>query len=320
MTMSARWLAVALACSVAAAVPAPALAQPAEHGDRADELYKQGVAAFGEGREAEALRLFQEAWALKKGVDIAANLGAVALKLGKPREAAVALSYAIDHFPAAASRDARQTLMERLAEAKRSIGVLTITASVAGATISVDGAAVGKAPLTGPLFLDPGPHEVTAKMEGYDDARVSVRLTAGDSTAVELPLVAAGTGNRAPAAEPLPVWPAFVLGGLGAVGLGMGVGFLVMSEGAKAEIEDSACRDATCGAAFQDQVDTYDLGRNVAVPSFIVGGVGAVGAVIYGVLVAAGGGSSSEPGPAPRVAFAPILGAGLVGLTVGGAW
>lgn len=283
---------------IAASVTWPAqtaLAQPVTESDRADELYKQGVAAFEAQKLEEAEKLFVEAWKLKKGVDIAANLGIVSLQLGKNVQAAEALTYAVDHFPVGASADARERLAEKLALVKQKVAAVTLKVNVAEAQLSVDERALGKAPLPEAVFVDPGPHQFKASRDGYVPAEVAFRLLGGDATTIDLTLQPIESrGPEQPAGEKLPIWPMIAFGGLTAVGLGMGAGFFVMSESAKGDIEDSGCRNASCGASLQGSVDDYNLGRSLAVSGFVAGGVGAIGLVTYAVLYATSG-TEAEP-------------------------
>ncbi len=272
-----------------------ALAQPVTESDRADELYKQGVAAFEAQKLEEAEKLFVEAWKLKKGVDIAANLGIVSLQLGKNVQAAEALTYAVDHFPVGASAEARQRLAEKLAAVKQKVAAVTLKVNVAEAQLSVDDRDLGKAPLPGAVFVDPGPHQFKASRDGYVPAEVSFRLLGGDATTIELTLeVKPMNVPEQPPGEKLPVWPMIAFGALTAAGLGMGIGSFVMSESAKGDIEDSGCRNESCGASLQDSVDDYNLGRTLAASGFVVGGVGAVGLVTYAIFYATSGGEA-EP-------------------------
>lgn len=284
---------------VAASVTWPAqtaLAQPVTESDRADELYKQGVAAFEAQKLEEAEKLFVEAWKLKKGVDIAANLGIVSLQLGKNVQAAEALTYAVDHFPVGASADARARLAEKLALVKQKVAAVTLKVDVAEAQLSVDERDLGKAPLPEAVFVDPGPHQFKAVLDGYEPAEVSFRLLGGDATTIELSLKVKPMNVPEPVgvAEKLPVWPMIAFGALTAAGLGLGIGTFVMSESAKGDIEDSGCRNASCGASLQGSVDDYNLGRSLAVSGFVAGGVGAIGLVTYAVLYATSG-TEAEP-------------------------
>src|SRR5690242_465502 len=83
----------------AADPPAPPAADDAAS-KRADELTHQGNEFAVKLRWKEAEPLFRQAWALKHSYDIGGNLGLAELALGKHRDAAEHLSYALKTFPA----------------------------------------------------------------------------------------------------------------------------------------------------------------------------------------------------------------------------
>lgn len=273
---------VALACAGSAFTPTSARAQAAAV-EPADELYRQGIAAFREGKHADAYKLLTQAWSLKQSVDIAANLGVVELKLVKPRAAAEHLRYAIELFPVSGDQDAKAALEDRFGQAKQQVGEARIVCKLPNAEVQVDGQSLGRTPITDGKFVEPGQRRFTAVLEGYEPAEVTMNVEPGSDVTVELDLVpkpaAGAAAPRVPGEKPL--WPTLVLAGGAAAGLGLGVGFIVVSQSAKGEIEDSSCRSSTCGAGFQDQVDSYNLGLSVAIPSFIVGGVALAGMITY---------------------------------------
>jgi hypothetical protein len=67
------------------------------------------------------------------------------------------------------------------------IARLTITVQQPGATISLDGRAVGTSPLAGPLSVDMGPHDIKVALPGHKTVTRSVNLTGG-TMAIELAL------------------------------------------------------------------------------------------------------------------------------------
>jgi hypothetical protein len=308
-------VAASFALTHVVAVTGIASAQPTTSGDRADDLYRQGIAAFEAGNLDEAHRLLAEAWSLKKGVDIAANLGIVALKQGKMIEAAEVLSYAVDHFPLAGSPEARNALSEKLAEAKKSVVGVKVTSNVAGATVTLDDGSFGEAPIANEKFVEPGRRRFKATHAGYAPYEVTVDLVAGQPITVDLRLEPEkGTDPKPPQGEPLPAWPMFVLGGVTAAGLGVGIGFLVMNQSAKSELEDSGCTNASCGAALQGSVDDYNMGGSGAIGGFVAAGVGAIGLVTYGILYGMSEGAAEPDKPDEQaVRFVPWVGPGIAG-------
>jgi hypothetical protein len=71
---------------------------------------------------------------------------------------------------------------------KATSGALAIASDPLGATIQVDGQAVGTASPRVELALPAGPHEVLAHYDGYDDAKVSLLVSPGGERDVTVPL------------------------------------------------------------------------------------------------------------------------------------
>src|SRR6185369_11615173 len=90
-------------------------------------------------RWKEAEPLFQQAWALKHSYDIGGNLGIAELKLGKYRDAAEHLSYALKTFPANGKGPHRDLIQESLGKAKAQVAMVTIEVNQKGALVLVDG-------------------------------------------------------------------------------------------------------------------------------------------------------------------------------------
>src|SRR5687768_4046638 len=113
----------------------PARAVPGEDdaNTRADEYFRQGKALVREGDLEGARRAYLAGFQLKKGYDIAGNLGNVELELGRPRDAAEHLTWCVRNFPATGTPKQLEMAKERLAEARKQIGALSIVVNVDGA-------------------------------------------------------------------------------------------------------------------------------------------------------------------------------------------
>ncbi|AUX20265.1 hypothetical protein SOCEGT47_007310 [Sorangium cellulosum] len=218
--------------------------------------------------EAEAA--LESAWELSPTFDVAYNLGNTKYQMKKHREAAQHLSYALRNWPLIKAAARLKPIAEqRLAESRSQVGAVTVTVSAAGAEVLVDGKAMGKAPLEGEIFVEPGEHQVEARLEAYVPANQTVRVAKGGTAEVTLAMapvqreaqeVASGAnaeagastpGARAgaPVAEPSPAapvepvppppgrsWvPVIALGVASAVGLGVGIGTTVASNNANSE-------------------------------------------------------------------------------------
>ncbi|WP_441292071.1 PEGA domain-containing protein [Sorangium sp. KYC3313] len=277
-------------------------------------LFEQGNTLYDAQRWSEARDAFLAAWKLKRSYDVAANLGDVELLLGEARSAAEHLAYALREFPAGGKPALRATLTKRFDEARRLVGALRIQVSKPGAEVFVDGRAIGYAPIDDEVFVEPGAHELFAKQDGYVGATAKVEAKAGGAADVTLTLGRTAAPATPPAtALPAPSggspaahthlapeakrsWvPVVVLGAASAVGLGVGVGFTVASNGAndEARAQSRSIRGAggQCvgpSTAFAEpcaQLDRRGLEASTlgyaAFGSYIASGVFALAAATY---------------------------------------
>jgi hypothetical protein len=162
----------ALASTVAradepAVVDADLLAQQRQIFDRANKLYDAH-------KLPEALAAYMDAWNLRHTFDVAGNLGNLEADLERWRPAAEHLAFAVREFPAGGKPSARDKLLERLAEAEKHTGHLRVQVNRTGAQVFVDGAPAGLAPIAGFVYVDPGPHVVEARLDGYAPLRENV--------------------------------------------------------------------------------------------------------------------------------------------------
>ncbi|WP_437715558.1 PEGA domain-containing protein [Sorangium sp. So ce448] len=300
----------------------------------------------------EAEKELESAWELNPTFDVAYNLGNTKYQLKKHREAAQHLSFALRNWPLVKTvAKLKPTAEQRFAESRAQVGAVAVTVGVAGAEVLVDGKAVGRAPLEGEVFVEPGEHQVEARQVGYAPASQTVTVAKGATAAVTLALAAAksdgategggSAGARGPVAgppvvpvEPLPPppkrnWvPVIALGAASAVGLGVGIGMMVASNAASddVDVQGSAIIDAggQCKqppSAFVDRCsELNDAGSreetlgNGARVVFAASGVLAVAAVTYALW----------PRPKARVAapvrVMPQVGAQSAGVTLLGVW
>jgi hypothetical protein len=222
------------------------------------------------------------------------------------------------------------------------IGDVTITVKaagggpVAGAQVTMDGAAVSAAALGVKRPADPGSHVVHASAPGFKAADVTVTVTAGG--AVDAPLTlevdpnaaVAGAAGAAPAgaapaagATPAPagpgqasasngggghgVWP-WVAFGVGGAGLIVGGITGAIAVGDHSSLS-SACTGGTCPPGQSSNLSSYHTMGLVSTVGFIVAGVGAAAGV---TLLLLPGKSDSAP-PAAGLHVEPAIGLGSVG-------
>ncbi|WP_437958870.1 PEGA domain-containing protein [Sorangium sp. So ce119] len=233
----------------------------------------------------------ESAWELNPTFDVAYNLGNTEYKLKKYREAAQYLSFALRHWPLLKGvAKLKPTAEQRFAESRAQVGGVAVTVGVAGAEVLVDGKSVGRAPLGGEVFVEPGEHEVEARQAGYAPASQTVQVAKGGTAEVKLALAlaksegptaagatpvgggsATGAGAGGPVVgqpparpvEPQPVpekrsWvPVIALGAASAVGLGVGIGMTVASNNASADGHAQADAILKAGGGCPDAPAAY---------------------------------------------------------------
>ena len=311
----------------AAAQPRPE-PPPAAEGDAAakvGDLLRRGRELYASGKKQQAYEMFKAAWDIRRSFDVAGNLGIVALELGKMREAAEYLSFWKANAPVAETRQRVAMIEARLAEARKevaavrvevrrgggSVGAESAAGSADGATVLVDGKVVGRAPLPGEAFLDPGKHAVKVRLPGYADAQKVIEGRKGFTETVTLVLEpiaegdialsggGAGKGSGSAASQGFSV-PVVVAGiGVAVTGLVVGGVFAGLSNGKRSESveifqgfasDPGACSRPSNAAACEELYGAYSdtaAFKNVAITGFVVGGAAAIATGVY-VLLAGG--------------------------------
>jgi len=189
---------------------------------RAKELAAEGTDLFANGDAKGAEAKLEQAWALKKTADIAGNLGSVELELKEYDRAANHLAYCDRHLPVSTPAEERDRLRTQLGDAKKHVGALVLDVQPDGVEIDVDGENAGRAPLEGPVFVNPGARKVVAKRDGLIAKELTLTVQAQQELTQKLVLdpVALAPGKRRS-----PV-PGAVLLGLGGVGIAVGATLL----------------------------------------------------------------------------------------------
>jgi hypothetical protein len=302
---------VALALTPTATVAAPkANESAARETDAVRDLMRTGVTEYKKGNLQAARDAFLQAWAIKPHYAIAASLAEVEMALGQYRSTAEHLEYYLSNLPAELS-DKRSAAETQLAEARKHLTTLRVTADAPDATIYVDGVAVepGRE-----LLLEPGPHVLVAERGSVRTKPREVVFAAGQTLDERLETQPAEPVPVAPPPKPEPATsgavpqdsgtraPASVLivgGALTLVAVGVGVGYSLDSSSARSEADRLAeetartgnptdvARNAQCAPAsgsppaacaeLQDNLDHANRSQDIALGSFIAGGVFAAG-------------------------------------------
>lgn len=311
-------VAPAVAQPPAPQAPAPS-ASASDATKKADELFREANRLVMEKQWAEAEVKFQAAWALNPTYDVALNLGQTQGRLGKSRDAAEHLAFAVRNWPLVGKREPREMAEKRLSELRQVLTALTIHVNAPGAGIFVDGRMVGRSPLESEVFVDPGTRTIEAKLVGHEDATQIVTASKGGAQTVTLSLVVtAPPASRVVIATPPPSASAApssgsgmpprsksapLLGagiGLAAVGVGLGVAGLVASNNksdtttaltTQLTMRDGtgACKKPANASPCADLRNAFiDVGsfRNLSVFGFALGGAAAIATITYALLPA----------------------------------
>jgi hypothetical protein len=316
-------LGVAAALSIGAAGVARAQPQSAaDAAQRARELFRKAAKEYKAGQVNEAYRDYLAAWQTQQSPDAAGNLATIELELGYLRDAAEHASYAIAHFPPSGSKDQRAALVTVLTEAKKQIGALTIQVSVPGAAVSIDGRPIGRAPLDGEVYIEPGDHTIRAEAPDYDPAEQKIHVDKGSASPVALVLPPRSkTSTPTPAASnwPRPVAVAgFITAGVG-LGVGTALAILAKIKASDAGTASQSIEGATHGdpgaclpghagsqtlcASLLSAQQSRDTFANAALWTFVGAAAVAAGTVIYTFVVPRVG----APPPASGTAIVPVV-------------
>ena len=309
--------------------------------DRANLLFKKGKVAFNAGKYNDALRIYSEAWSLKKSPDIAANLAQTETELGKHRDAAEHFAFALAHLLPSSTDEQKAALAEGLELEKKEIGSLHVTLEPADSALTIDDAPVALPP-GGEVFVDPGEHRASVTHEGYESSQQTVRVSKGAAQVLWLKLAQTGApiaptpveSEHAPLPSDVPppppsesssrsVVPAVVGGGLVVAGAAVGVVFLLSANSSQKDADGLALKltgPNPCGAGTPNASDCdslhqknsdIDHARTIEVIGFSVAGAAAIGTALY--LLWPHTSSTAASHWSPTFAVAP--GAGSFGLT-----
>lgn len=307
--------------------PAPADVPSAAASDAAGEFFDKGNTFYRQSHWAEAEVQFQKAWNLKQSFDVAANLGDCELQIGQNREAAEHLAFAIRAFPVSGKTALLGRLRQRFAEAQALVTTLHLQVDVKGAEVTVDGRAVGFAPLADAVFVDPGAHLVEARLDGYAVALARVTAVKGTTQEVTLSLPRKGVEPIVPRASGPK--KALLIGGGVAAGLATvaGVVLTILASSQASDADAKIAEFKTAGlknpcltrAADCDAIDssrgTHDSLANAALASFIGAGVFAVGTLTYGLMA-----QPTDAKATQGLRVLPMVGAAQGGVLVVGSW
>ncbi|HWO10471.1 MAG TPA: PEGA domain-containing protein, partial [Polyangiaceae bacterium] len=154
---------------------------------KARDLWYRGVEAFRAGNYEEARVAFAECYQIMPKSDVLRNLSISEIQSGHYVSAARHLTQLLA-APGELPSNVREEANNRLAQAEAQIGQLQIAVDVAGAEVSIDGNVIGRSPLPGKWYIEPGQHEILVSKAGYPVESRQVFALAGVVIPVDVSL------------------------------------------------------------------------------------------------------------------------------------
>jgi hypothetical protein len=158
----------------------------------ADALIEQGVEARADGRDADALALFERAYEIDRTPRALAQIGLAEQALGRWASAERHLSEALRDRADPWMDEHRRVLDEALAEIRSHLGELVVDSNLSVAELWVDGRAVALLPMIVPVRLPAGEAAIEVRATGYTTVRRRVVVRAGERSRESVHLVPGG--------------------------------------------------------------------------------------------------------------------------------
>jgi len=298
----------------------------------ARQHFMAGQDYYSQGRYEKAISEFEEAYRLDPRPLLLYNIAQAWEKLG---DLVKSVEFLQKYLEADPNNSERTTLLNKLASLQERLDKtgVEIKCDEANATVYVDGKEVAKTPVSGITKLGAGSHKIQVSKKGFEDFKMSVAVTAGQSVPVDVTLEPGQAGPPpavAPVAKPkgeegkgeegetevetdtgkkveaLDVVP-WVIAGVGVVGVAVGWG--VLGSLAKGAQPKDSLKDTDYAKWKSEQNDAHDKAK-IADIIGIVGAVVAAGGATWGIIhiVKKKGGESAEPAAGAEVSFVPVIG------------
>jgi hypothetical protein len=305
----------------------------AEQRQQAREHFRLGNEAFARHDREAALAEYQKAYVLGKSFDIACNLGRVEYELELWPHAAEHLDECLENFSASLRtelRIAEEKLSALYDDVRTKVALLRIDVLPdRGAQVSV-----GERSVLGPwpakVYVTPGEHVVSARLDGHAPASRTLLLAAGAEQVVQLALIreeqpkpavatpsassgaasgSTSTSTSTPSSGQVGSdsrshnWvPAYILGGVTVASLATSFVFRGMASNDEEDAdrlrkEAGDCRGSASAScqSLGEAVDAHNTNATVSNVTLAVAGVGAAATIGYVLYELFQPGSSERP-------------------------
>jgi hypothetical protein len=187
-----RIAALAATIAITAVLTITALPVPAAAQSKPDSARVEATRRAADGRRllakksyAEALAAFEQSYGLAPQAIVLAGIAECLDGLGKVVEAFESYERALTMSEAPLLPHERRRVEEALGDLRRRTSTLEVTLeNGVGATVEIDGAVRGKAPLATPIRVAPGAHKVVVTAPGRPPFEQTTTVAAGESATV----------------------------------------------------------------------------------------------------------------------------------------
>lgn len=252
--------------------------------------FRRGVDLYQEGAYRASLIELKRAYEIAPDYRVMFNIGQTHYALGEYVESINAFEIYVREGGSEIPQARRDEVDTALTELNKRVAFVRVTVDRDGATVLVDGVAVGKSPLKGPVPLSLGRHTIAAQTEDGYTADDMIDVAGGDQRTLALEMVApaAGTVIAGPA-QPNTLWGKMSIRdrwgySMLATGVALGIGGAVMAGLAKkAEGEYNNRLEDRPGVRTKLESAHDDLKVDSAVADALFGtaiAVGVTGAVL----------------------------------------
>jgi hypothetical protein len=286
---------------ISAAAGAQVVSDGAENPE-ADAFVSRGIAMRAQGKDAEALTLFEKAAELDPGsVRVQIHLATVHQALGHWLLADDYLRSALEHQNHPYINRHRQSLDDARRVIEANIGRFAVEGEPAGAEVRLNGRLVGTLPLTTPVRATVGSYTLDVRLKGHYPSQRPIIITGGtlvrETVQLErLPEKPGGVAESGPERGSTTVggdarlddpasrgWLTWTLVGASGVAAGTTLGALIFREVHAARWNDDArcleverTRAEVCGG----ERDKVSSAEDIAVVGGVLTGMFAVGALV----------------------------------------
>jgi hypothetical protein len=291
-----------------------ASAQTKEELAKARELFLEGVALASGNNCAGAIAKYKEVARVKMTPQVAFNIAECEERLGKLVSALgnyrLAQTQLEDPKVKAKAKEVASQVDARVASLEERIPKLTIQRGKGAemALLSLDGTELGSSQVGQEIQLDPGPHEIVAKVGEKEASRQAVTLAERESKTVEIEVDLAALNKVDKPVETKPVQvtlppeepekggsivPGAVVTGVGVAALAAGaVLFFGPRQSTINELDEKCGGDSSCPSSAASIADKGKLYTGIAE---VAAGVGLVGVTVGIILMATSGGKKKKP-------------------------